>query len=491
VQPSEISIEVRPREGYEAVDLGFRFARAVFRPLFVAHALLVGAVAFALFASLRERPWLMCAVLWWLKPLYDRVALYVLAEALFGRVPSVRETLAALPRLVASTGLVHSLTWLRFSPLRSFAAPVLQLEGLRGRARSERVRVLAGRDARAALGLLFACGVFEAVVLLAGLQLAASFRPEGEALDFWRAALSGESPALSAFEALLYAFAIAAVEPLYVAGGFALYVNRRVWLEGWDVEQAFRKLARRLSPGALVLALALGASTPVAADEPAQEAKPPARCVEWGAIGAKDCIEAVLESEEFSTVEKLELWLPKASEAEPAEPSASTWLFVWLGDFGAGLLRVGAWLSVALFVIALALVVVRSLRDRERPPPAAHPVAPTVRFGLDLRPESLPPDVVAAARERFAAGDAPGALSLLYRGALVHLVHGAGLRIPASATEGECERAARAALDDSLASDFSALTRAWTFCAYARQTPPPEAFAELCERWRPHLGARG
>jgi hypothetical protein len=260
VQPSaQIAIEVRPRAGYEAVDLGFRFARVVFRPLFVSHGLLVGALAFALFASLRERPWLMCAVLWWLKPLYDRLALYVLAEALFGRVPSVRETLAALPRLVA-TGLLHSLTWLRLSPVRSFGAPVLQLEGLRGRARSERVRVLAGRDARAALGLLFACGAFEGVILLAGLQLGASFRPEGETLDFWAAALSAQSPALSWFEVLLYALAISAIEPLYVAGGFALYVNRRVWLEGWDVEQAFRKLARRLAAGALALALALGAA---------------------------------------------------------------------------------------------------------------------------------------------------------------------------------------------------------------------------------------
>ena len=38
----------------------------------------------------------------------------------------------------------------------------------------------------------------------------------------------------------------AIVEPLYVAGGFSLYLNRRTVLEGWDIEIAFRRMARRL-----------------------------------------------------------------------------------------------------------------------------------------------------------------------------------------------------------------------------------------------------
>jgi hypothetical protein len=241
---------------------------------------------------------------------------------------------------------------------------------------------------------------------------------------------------------------------------------------------------------ALALALALGAPAAALADEPASEpeAKPPAKCVEWGPIGANDCVQEVLESEEFSTVEKVELWLPKEGETKEVESGSPSGFLLWLANAGATLLRVGAWLSVAAFVIVLGLVIARSLRDRERVPAAA-PVVPSVRFGLDLRPESLPADVIAAARERFAAGDAQGALSLLYRGALVHLVRGAGLRIPASATEGECERAARAAVDAGLAGDFSALTRAWTFCAYAHQAPQRADFDELCARWDARLGA--
>jgi hypothetical protein len=63
------------------------------------------------------------------------------------------------------------------------------------------------------------------------------------------------------------------------------------------------------------------------------------------------------------------------------------------------------------------------------------------------------------------------------------------LRVPASATENECVRIARGALDAPLASDFALLTRAWVFSAYAHEPPSEETFRELCERWRPHLGA--
>jgi hypothetical protein len=31
------------------------------------------------------------------------------------------------------------------------------------------------------------------------------------------------------------------LEPFYVAAGFAMYLNRRVELEAWDIEQEFRR----------------------------------------------------------------------------------------------------------------------------------------------------------------------------------------------------------------------------------------------------------
>ena len=44
-------------------------------------------------------------------------------------------------------------------------------------------------------------------------------------------------------DAFAYAAAVLVLEPFYVAAGFALYLNRRTLLEGWDIEVALRRIA--------------------------------------------------------------------------------------------------------------------------------------------------------------------------------------------------------------------------------------------------------
>ena len=50
--------------------------------------------------------------------------------------------------------------------------------------------------------------------------------------------------------------AISLTDVFVTGAGFGIYLNNRTWIEGWDVELAFRRLARRLT-GALPLLLAL------------------------------------------------------------------------------------------------------------------------------------------------------------------------------------------------------------------------------------------
>ena len=146
-------------------------------------------------------------------------------------------------------------------------------------------------------------------------------------------------------------------------------------------------------------------------------------------------------------------------------------------------------IATVAVVALLVVLLLRAARAQRAHTPVSDTAEGPVRRGFDLRPESLPDDVVAAARARFAAGDPTGALSLLYRGALVQLARRFALRLPASATEGECEALARRALDGVLARDFAALARAWLYCAYAHQPPGPPEFDELCARWSSGLGA--
>ena len=81
----------------------------------------------------------------------------------------------------------------------------------------------------------------------------------------------------------LYWLAVTLSEPVYIAAGFGLYLNRRTQLEAWDLELVFRRLAARarslasavaaLLPVALLCA-GLAFSTPASADSPPKKAPP-------------------------------------------------------------------------------------------------------------------------------------------------------------------------------------------------------------------------
>ena len=163
MQTERVAIALRPRQGWEALDLGFAMVRAWWRPLFGAWLLVVLPCAALIHLLLYDHLWLALLAFWWLKPLYDRVALSVLSDSLFGDVPTVRQTLARLPGRLRG-GLAPSLLWLRFSPLRALQLPVLQLEGQRGAGRRRRTRVLAGRESHLPIALQFACLQFELVL---------------------------------------------------------------------------------------------------------------------------------------------------------------------------------------------------------------------------------------------------------------------------------------------------------------------------------------
>jgi len=69
-------------------------------------------------------------------------------------------------------------------------------------------------------------------------------RPRGSRCRAASRRRSPGSPAVRRPRVLLslaYAGVVLFVEPFYVAAGFAMYLNRRVQLEAWDVEQEFRR----------------------------------------------------------------------------------------------------------------------------------------------------------------------------------------------------------------------------------------------------------
>ena len=136
----------------------------------------------------------------------------------------------------------------------------------------------------------------------------------------------------------------------------------------------------------------------------------------------------------------------------------------WLADLVLWLAETARFLMWALGAIAVALLLVglRSwvrVRGLARQLPSA--MAPTHVQSLDIRPESLPDQVGAAAAALSRRGEQVAALSLLYRGALSRLVHDHGVPIKSASTEGECVALAKDRLDAPRGAFVGTLVSAW------------------------------
>jgi len=117
--------------------------------------------------------------------------------------------------------------------------------------------------------------------------------------------------------------------------------------------------------------------------------------------------------------------------------------------------------------------------------------APSHVRDLDIRPESLPDDVGAAAFALWQRGEQRAALALLYRGLLSRLVHTHGVPIRASSTEGECLALARPRLRPPGAEFASRLIGVWAAAVYGASPPAADAVSALCAEFASALDGSG
>ncbi len=475
----KLSVQLRPRGGWEALDLGFQMARSWWRPLWGVWFAVYLPVAVVLHVAFSEKLWIAVAALWWLKPLFDRFALHVVSRAVFGAQPTVAETLGAW-REILRPGLLPGLLWVqRLSPWRSFTLPVWQLEKQTGRAAHERREVLGKRMAGYGAWLTVIALHFEAIVFFSALLLVALLAPAAGTPGFEFSELfrgSEESPGWDVYDSLAYVAAVSIVEPIYVAAGFSLYLNRRAILEGWDIELALRRLDDRLR-GLKAAVVAVVAIVCLAA------APPPSAAAEKSAASE---IQEVLRAPEFQTSKEAMSWRYRGErkEREAVRSAADFWANV--GAFFAQIAEALLWIAVAAGVVLLLVFLRRYLPqflaenpDRHRPPDAL--------FGLAVTPESLPDDVAGTAARLAHEGRLREALSLLYRGALSVLVHRDHVPLAEGDTEGDCLRAARDALPLAGSDYFGRLVRAWQSAAYAGRLPEVPETEALARDWAQHF----
>ncbi len=519
MQLERIAIALRPRGGWESIDLGFRMALRWAGPVWTLWFVVFIPVLAALLMVFREQPFLAALAIWWLKPAFDRFLLHVFAHSVFGAPPPLADSLGAWRSLLGSR-LWPSLLLRPFAWSRSFLAPVAQLEMQRGAAARRRAGVLGRRLGGHVLALAAVCLCFEVVALVGLSSLLELLQPGDWLID---AEVQSESPFWQPQwwgmrETLLYALAVSLIEPFFVAAGFSLYLSRRVMLEGWDIEIGLRRAqasaattptATRAGLAVLILGLLCSTEMPATPIATKVEKEVPQKPLDLDApfevevggcdVGpplpdyqpvdgeARRAIVEVLASADFGGEREVRRWRSR-NKAGDVDPPRIEWL-AELVELMASSLRALSWLALAALALAAVWAIARRWQggndraERETPPAQL--------FGLAISPDSLPPDVAAAARDALQRGQLREALSLLYRGALSHLVHQRGLRIGGGATEGDVMRFARRLLPAATASYFDRLLPAWVDLAYAHRPPQATQVEQLCSEYAAHFALRG
>lgn len=470
-----IEIELRPRGPWEAADLGCLLVRRW--PAALYGSWLVTALPVFVLGSLllRAYPGVFGLLLWWFKPLYERLPMWVLSQRIFGTRPTLRDARSNWRALIAD--LPALLTYRRLAPARSFDAPVAVLEGLSGDKRRTRVALL-HRTASSQGFWLTVIGVhIETFFCFGAIVLALMLVPQDVDFD-WMALLKGlEGERFAWISNVVYLGAIGLVGPIYAAAGFTLYLNRRIELEGWDIELKFRRLTARLSRSAAGL-LVLAPLCLVFAPYPADAAVDTSATDE-----SKSIIEAVLAEPQFNEVRVVSVPEFLKDMFEPAEPTQARQIS-WLGAVAKIIAAIG---EVLLWVVVAALAGFLLYRlwqmpwfrdddpERERPRRI---------FGVGSEEMVLPADIVGAANAAWTSGQPRLALALLYRGALAALPAHHDCQFREGDTEGDCLRQARGVLPSPIFDGFVRLTQVWQRLAYGHRDPDAEEFAQLCAMWR-------
>jgi len=304
------------------------------------------------------------------------------------------------------------------------------------------------------------------------LGLVLMFLPQGQdggwqlALESWDPNHPTDIPVLISRVVAFCLMAAVSLTDIFVIGaGFGIYINNRTWLEGWDVELAFKRLAKRLGKVALVF-LTFGiaiSSIGHAADDP------------------QTVISEVKAEPEFK--------VHTVTDKVPTPKSSGMWDWLdFLGNFGSAMEAMGTIFFIAVIGLLIGLLVwicwkFRHAFTKQGGGARVEKVRPSARvvMGMEVTRESLPDNIPNAALVLWGQGRHHEALALLYRGAISNVIRNHHVEILESDTEGDClRRVGDAGVHPGY---FKALTHAWSHLAYAGVRPAETEVRSLCGDW--------
>ncbi len=494
----KVSVNIRPRTAWEAIDLGFLLARQWYRTLWQLWMLTaLPALTLVLIVGLilpgSTVKWALF-FFWLFKSFYEPCLLLWVSMALFDERSTTRQTLRNLRKSWGRRWILDLLL-LRFSPFRSFSLPVVQLEKLEGKKKRQRLRLL--QDASEIAVLLTTSCFFLEIALTFSLLMTLFFLIP----DQLRWINFGHFVFLPGKWLLLFCYVISCsiIAPFYVCSGFMMYISRRVQLEAWDIEIGFKRIGQRIKKlktgtcrGITVLLVAFALTIPPSLSN-AEVPNPQT---------AKEAITKVLKQKDFGQKVTVYRWVPKKKDAPKTKSPWAQFLIdlmellgkvaanivPFAARYGEILLWCFAGILIGLFLVKYAKIHHWMSRQFQLKRDDFHP--PEVLFGLDLRPESLPADISAACLDLLKEEKKREALSLLYRGTLSRLVNQYRLEIHSSFTEQECCREVGKSRPEKESIFFNDLVSLWIFLAFGHREPETELCRNIVHRWASLYGGR-
>lgn len=504
-----LQITLAQRTPWQAMDLGLQVARQHYKSLLIISALITSVLALLLFA-LSQNAILACALLFWFKPIIERPLLFYISRAIFSDAPSLKQSLLSLTSM-ADRLWFKTLFIQRVSISRSFNAPAVQLEGMKGEALSRRLYTLHHTENGSAwlsiIGIHIECALQIALLLLPIFLL-----PSGIIhLDDFQL-LEDKNNAISILTLLTYTIAVACVAPFYVCCGFILYLNQRTHLEAWDIELGFKKISSRLASfstvnaNILILTLVTILSfspIPSWADEPENIAE---SCTVEDQQDARAAIEELYPQNESINAKYVRNALTDALNSDVfgehyKEKDYSIdwdWDWDWDLDNETDNQAEFPWLSLikdlALYfkyfiIVLLALLLVfvlskyqpwqylsRFKKQQEDKPQSI--------LGMDMSQQNLPNNFLNIIENHLKQQQLRQALSLMFRAHLINAIHVKHIPFKQSNTEQECLVIMQANSPKEEAECFAELVMHWQMLAYAHQSVNAEAINTLFKHWQ-------
>jgi len=184
-------------------------------------------------------------IVWWLKPLYDRLILKILSLHVSQERLTFKPLLIFTLKLFVSFDVLKALTVRRFSFVRSFLLPIYQLEKNTGQKNRERIKVMCRGSSSRAANLTFMALLTENVITITFISMLFYLIPTEVRVALFDNEIVQDQTFIKFIMVYIYVATLLITEPLYVASGFSLYMNKRKRLEAWDIELVFKNLVKR------------------------------------------------------------------------------------------------------------------------------------------------------------------------------------------------------------------------------------------------------